>query len=317
MCNKNKIKSKNTRQAFHSLIYNLLYPAMLGSMIYDIFDVKWDYFRLNNLGDYISLFFVTPEYLIKASIVLFYLVDYYHLYNYMQKEYPKKLRTKLYYMIPDFLVSIFLLIAFQCYDICSPFLSVILICLVPLLFLWYSWKLEKEKSSNSIKFYRYYAAFSANTTPFGNIFKNMEQKNKKATDVAPIENRRERENNINIATAQDLVIYKTPDGDISINVIVENDTVWLSQNQMGMLFDKDRRTISWHINNVFREGELQEEVVCQDYWHTTQHGSIKGKTQENSVKIYNLDVIISVGYRVIKRLGQKTFCFFQNDIKSQ
>ncbi|GHT37991.1 cytochrome c [Bacteroidia bacterium] len=102
---------------------------------------------------------------------------------------------------------------------------------------------------------------------------------------------------------KNIVIYQTPDGDITVNVTVEDDTVWLTQVQMGHLFGKDRRTISEHIRNVFFEGELQEEVVCRKFRHTKQHGAIKGKTQETNVTYYNLDVIISVGYRVKSQHG--------------
>ena len=79
--------------------------------------------------------------------------------------------------------------------------------------------------------------------------------------------------------SKDIIIYKTQDGDISINVLVENDTVWLTQSQMGLLFDKDRRTIGDHIKNVFKEGELEEKVVCRNFRHTTQHGAMTGKTK--------------------------------------
>ena len=67
---------------------------------------------------------------------------------------------------------------------------------------------------------------------------------------------------------------------------------------MGQLFGKARTTITEHINNIFVESELQENMVCRNFRHTTQHGAIAGKTQDVSVKFYNLDVIISVGYRV-------------------
>jgi len=72
---------------------------------------------------------------------------------------------------------------------------------------------------------------------------------------------------------------------------------------MGLLFGKARSTIAHHIQNIFNEGELDEKVVCRDFRHTTSHGAIKGKTQENDVKYYNLDVIISVGYRVKSTQG--------------
>ena len=98
-------------------------------------------------------------------------------------------------------------------------------------------------------------------------------------------------------------IYQATDGSTHINVQFEQDTVWLTQAQMAELFGKGRTTITEHINNVFTEGELLEEVVCRDFRHTTQHGAIKGKSQSKDVKYYNLDVIISVGYRVKSKQG--------------
>lgn len=94
------------------------------------------------------------------------------------------------------------------------------------------------------------------------------------------------------------ILFKTEDEKISVEVRFENDTVWLSQEQMAALFGKGRTTITEHVNNIFKEGELNEEVVCRNFRLTTQHGAIEGKVQEILVKHYNLDVIISVGYRV-------------------
>jgi len=94
------------------------------------------------------------------------------------------------------------------------------------------------------------------------------------------------------------VIFKTEDEKISVEVRFDEDTVWLSQEQMSQLFGKSRSTITEHIRNIFKEGELTEEVVCRDFRLTTQHGAIEGKTQTNTIKLYNLDVIISAGYRV-------------------
>ncbi len=96
----------------------------------------------------------------------------------------------------------------------------------------------------------------------------------------------------------DFILFKTEDEKISVDVRFEEETVWLSQEQMAVLFGKARTTITEHINNVFKEGELDEEVACRNIRLTTQHGAMEGKTQEISVKHYNLDVIISVGYRV-------------------
>lgn len=98
-------------------------------------------------------------------------------------------------------------------------------------------------------------------------------------------------------------IYKAKDGSTQINVQFEQETVWLSQAQMGQLFEKNKRTISEHIRNVFKEGELEENVVVRKSRITTQHGAIEGKTQTSNVNLYNLDVIISVGYRVKSQRG--------------
>src|SRR5690554_1703185 len=98
-------------------------------------------------------------------------------------------------------------------------------------------------------------------------------------------------------------IYQGSDGQTQIEVRFEKDTVWLSQVQIAELFGKGRTTITEHIGNVFKEGELEEEVVCREFRHTTPHGAVSGKTQEKVVKHYNLDVIISVGYRVKSQQG--------------
>ena len=100
-----------------------------------------------------------------------------------------------------------------------------------------------------------------------------------------------------------LIIYKTEDGKIKIETHFRDETVWLTQEQIGELFQRDRSVISRHIKNIFSEGELDENMVCADFAHTTQHGAIKGKSQTQRIKYYNLDVIISVGYRVKSHRG--------------
>ena len=100
-----------------------------------------------------------------------------------------------------------------------------------------------------------------------------------------------------------IVIYQTSDGQTSIDVKLEDETVWLSQAQMAELFQKDRTVIGRHINNIFKEGELARSMVCAKFAHTTRHGAIKGKEQTRETVIYNLDVIISVGYRVKSKRG--------------
>ena len=93
-------------------------------------------------------------------------------------------------------------------------------------------------------------------------------------------------------------IYKSKDGETSVEVTFDEETVWLNQNQLSELFGRDRTVVGRHIRNIFKVGELEEVVVSADFAHTTQHGAIKDKTQTKNTKFYNLDVIISVGYRV-------------------
>lgn len=100
-----------------------------------------------------------------------------------------------------------------------------------------------------------------------------------------------------------IVIYQTPDVQTAIDVKLEKETVWLTRQQMAELFQRDKTVILRHIQNIFKEGELEENVVCANFAHTTQHGAIPDKTQEATVKLYNLDVIISVGYRVKSQRG--------------
>ncbi len=107
-------------------------------------------------------------------------------------------------------------------------------------------------------------------------------------------------NSINTGT---LLIYKNTDGNIHIDVRLKDETVWLTQLQMAELFGKNKRTISEHIKNIFYEGELNPEVVVRNFRTTTQHGAIATKTQTRDVNHYNLDVIISVGYRVKSQQG--------------
>ncbi len=97
---------------------------------------------------------------------------------------------------------------------------------------------------------------------------------------------------------QNFIIYQSDDGSIRLDVRLEDNTVWLTQEQIAILFHKGRSTITEHISNIFKEGELEENKVCRKIRHTTQHGAIEGKSQLKEVKLYNLDVIISVGYRV-------------------
>ncbi len=101
----------------------------------------------------------------------------------------------------------------------------------------------------------------------------------------------------------EIVLYTPDELTERIEVRINEETVWLNRQQIAMLFGRDVKTIGKHINNVFSEGELIKEVVVANFATTTQHGAIKGKTQTLKVEHYNLDVIISVGYRVKSKQG--------------
>lgn len=105
-----------------------------------------------------------------------------------------------------------------------------------------------------------------------------------------------------------LVIYQTPDGNTSIDVTLQNDTVWLSQGQMCELFDKDQSVIARHISNVFKEGELEQESNMQILHNTL--------SKYKPTKVYSLDVIISVGYRVKSKQGTQ-FRIWANKVLKQ
>lgn len=101
----------------------------------------------------------------------------------------------------------------------------------------------------------------------------------------------------------EIIIYQPNELASHIEVRVDEDTVWLNKDQISVLFGRERTVIGRHINNIFKEGELDREVVCAFFALTTQHGAIKGKMQTSNVEFYNLDVIISVGYRVKSKQG--------------
>ena len=88
-------------------------------------------------------------------------------------------------------------------------------------------------------------------------------------------------------------IYRSPEGTVELDVKLENETVWLTQEQMSILFGRDRTVITKHINNCYKEGELDKNITCAKFAHVGQDGDQVYETQ-----MYNLDVIISVGYRV-------------------
>ena len=99
------------------------------------------------------------------------------------------------------------------------------------------------------------------------------------------------------APSNEIVVYENG-SDARLEVRTDGETVWLSQAQMCKLFGRDRSVITKHIRNVFREGELEERLVCAKFAHATPHGAMPGRIQLSELTLYNLDVVISVGYRV-------------------
>ena len=98
------------------------------------------------------------------------------------------------------------------------------------------------------------------------------------------------------------LIYQNQEGDVKIDVRFQDETIWLSQAEMSVLFSKDKRTISEHISNIFKEGELDENSVIWNFRTTATDG------KEYQVEYYNLDVIISVGYRVKSQQAHREIC---------
>ena len=96
----------------------------------------------------------------------------------------------------------------------------------------------------------------------------------------------------------EIVFFESKDGSVALPVSVESDTVWLTQAQMAQLFCKDRTVIGRHIRNAISEGEIDPVIMCAKYAHMGKEGD-----QTYNVDIYNLDVIISVGYRVKSQRG--------------
>lgn len=97
------------------------------------------------------------------------------------------------------------------------------------------------------------------------------------------------------------LMYRVAEDEIAVNALVKDDSIWLNQKAMAELFDVSTSSISRHLKNIFDEGELDEKVVVAEIATTTPHGAIEGKTQTKDVRFYNLDAIISVGYRVNSR----------------
>ena len=116
-------------------------------------------------------------------------------------------------------------------------------------------------------------------------------------------------NNEEMNQKSNMIIYTTEDGLAKIETTFDEDTVWLSMDQMAKLFQRDKSTISRYIKNVFAEGELQRDSVVANFATTAADGKIY------QVDYYNLDVIISVGYRVKSKRGTQFRIWATNILK--
>lgn len=114
-----------------------------------------------------------------------------------------------------------------------------------------------------------------------------------------------KENRIVANNGSAIVLYTTDDGNTQLEVKLEQDSVWLTQSQMAELFGRDRTVITRHIRNIFKEGELDETLVCAKSAQPKRYGRRDNYIQVSETTFYNLDVIISVGYRVKSINGTK------------
>ena len=99
-----------------------------------------------------------------------------------------------------------------------------------------------------------------------------------------------------------IIIYQSEDGKTQLDVKLEGETVWLTQAQMVELFQTSKQNVSLHINNIYKEGELEKEATVKDYLTVQSEGA---RTIHHRVKYYNLDMIISVGYRINTKRGSR------------
>lgn len=101
-----------------------------------------------------------------------------------------------------------------------------------------------------------------------------------------------------ITKQMEMVLYRTEDDSVTVSALIKDESIWITQKAMAELFGVQKPAISKHLKNIFEQGELVEEVVVSKMEIATPHGAIQGKTQTSVTNYYNLDVIISVGYRV-------------------
>ena len=111
-----------------------------------------------------------------------------------------------------------------------------------------------------------------------------------------------------------IIIYQTEDGQTQSDVRLENETVWLTQAQMAELFEKTPQNITMHIGNAYKEGELERDSTCKEYLQVQREGK---RSVSRKVKYYDLDVIISVGYRVHSKRGTASIGISSQDLQAE
>jgi hypothetical protein len=87
----------------------------------------------------------------------------------------------------------------------------------------------------------------------------------------------------------EMLLYTTPNGNVKVEIYLQNETIWLTQQKIADLFGVQRPAVSKHLKNIFETGELKEEVVSSILEHTTQHGAIEGKTQEINTELFRIN----------------------------
>jgi hypothetical protein len=110
-------------------------------------------------------------------------------------------------------------------------------------------------------------------------------------------------------TSQDMIIYRSDDGTTQIEVNLRDETIWITQKQMAELFGTERSVVTKHISNILKTKELRQKSVCANFAHT----AADGKTYQT--QFYNLDMIISVGYRVNSKRGTQFRIWATNVLK--
>ncbi|QIV96820.1 Fic/DOC family protein [Allofrancisella inopinata] len=108
---------------------------------------------------------------------------------------------------------------------------------------------------------------------------------------------------------KDLIIYQLENGALELKADFETDTIWASQKDIANIFSIDRTVVNRHINNIFKDAELDESLVSANFAHTTKHGALDNKTQTREIKFYSLDIILAVGYRTNSTNSSKAIQF--------